>query len=129
VIHPPPTVRIYLASHPADMRNWLDGLAAIVASALRPDPLGGHLFDFRNRRGDRLKALQAHGKGVSARQYPPRVSACRFRSARAPLSRSSAAAAREARSTNRPFSIARSASPPRSPHGDPISCTTYDVCR
>lgn len=57
MISPPPAVRIYLAADPADMRKGFDGLAAIVTSALRLDPLGGHLFVFRNRRGDRLKAL------------------------------------------------------------------------
>lgn len=57
MIHLPPTVRIYLAVHPADMRKGFDGLAAIVTSALQLDPLSGHLFVFRNRRGDRLKVL------------------------------------------------------------------------
>lgn len=53
----PRTVRIYLAGHPADMRRSFDGLAAIVRDFLGADPLSGHLFVFRNKRGDRLKLL------------------------------------------------------------------------
>lgn len=53
----PPTVRILLATQPADMRRGFDGLAALVRDVLRDDPLSGHLFVFRNRRGDRCKIL------------------------------------------------------------------------
>ena len=65
MIHLPPTVRIYLATAPADMRKGFDTLAALVTSALRLDPLSGHLFIFRNRRGDRLKALWWDRDGYS----------------------------------------------------------------
>jgi transposase len=57
VINLPPTVRILLAMAPADMRRGFDGLAALTTSVLGEDPLSGHLFVFRNRRGDRLKIL------------------------------------------------------------------------
>lgn len=53
----PPTVRIYLATRPADMRRGFDGLSAMVRDTLKQDPLSGHLFVFRNRRGDRCKIL------------------------------------------------------------------------
>ena len=53
----PPSVRILLAREPADMRKGFDGLANLVQSVLREDPLSGHLFVFRNRRGDRVKLL------------------------------------------------------------------------
>lgn len=53
----PPSVRIYLASTPADMRCSFDGLTARVVSVLAADPFSGHLFVFRNRRGDRVKIL------------------------------------------------------------------------
>ncbi len=53
----PRTVRIYLAGQPADMRRSFDGLAALVRDFLGADPLSGHLFVFRNKRGDRLKLL------------------------------------------------------------------------
>ncbi len=52
-----PSIRIYICLRPADMRKSLDGLSAIVAGELGEEPLSGHLFLFRNRRGDRLKVL------------------------------------------------------------------------
>ena len=53
----PPSVRILLAREPADLRKGFDGLSHLVQSVLREDPLSGHLFVFRNRRGDRVKLL------------------------------------------------------------------------
>lgn len=53
----PGTVRIYLCREPTDMRKSFDGLAAMVQDYLGEDPLSGHLFAFRNRRGDRVKIL------------------------------------------------------------------------
>jgi transposase len=53
----PPSVRIFVCTQIADMRRGFDGLAAMVNDILRADPLSGHLFVFRNRRGDRLKIL------------------------------------------------------------------------
>lgn len=53
----PPTVRIFLCLAPTDMRRSFDGLAAMVPTALSQDPLSGHLFVFRSRRGDRVKVL------------------------------------------------------------------------
>lgn len=53
----PPSVRILLAREPTDMRKGFDGLAHLVQSVLTEDPFSGHLFVFRNRRGDRIKIL------------------------------------------------------------------------
>lgn len=53
----PPAVRIYVASEPVDIRKAFDGLSAAVRESLREDPMSGHLFVFRNRRGDRMKIL------------------------------------------------------------------------
>jgi transposase len=53
----PPSVRILLAREPADMRKGFDGLSNLVQGVLKEDPLSGHLFVFRNRRGDRIKLL------------------------------------------------------------------------
>lgn len=53
----PSTVRVFLAVEPADMRRAFDGLAGIVRDVMGQDPLSGDLFVFRNRRGDRVKAL------------------------------------------------------------------------
>ena len=61
----PPSVRILLAREPADMRKGFDGLSHLVQSVLAEDPLSGHLFVFRNRRGDRLKILYWAGDGFA----------------------------------------------------------------
>lgn len=53
----PPTVRVFLASAPVDGRRGIDGLAGLVREHFGDDPLSGHLFVFRNRRGDRAKIL------------------------------------------------------------------------
>jgi hypothetical protein len=53
----PPTVRIFLAAEPTDMRKGFDSLSHLVESSMALDPLTGHLFVFRSRRGDRLKVL------------------------------------------------------------------------
>lgn len=53
----PPSVRVYIAAAPADLRKSFDGLSALVACSLGHDPLAGHLFVFRNRRGDQVRIL------------------------------------------------------------------------
>jgi transposase len=49
--------RIWLAAEATDMRCGFDRLAERVRAVIGQDPLGGHLFVFRSRRGDRLKVL------------------------------------------------------------------------
>jgi transposase len=51
------SVRIWLATEPADMRCGFDRLAQRAALVTGQDPLSGHLFLFRGRGGDRLKIL------------------------------------------------------------------------
>lgn len=53
----PGTVRVFVCLLPVDMRRSFDGLAALAEQVIRHDPLSGHLFVFRGRRGDRLKIL------------------------------------------------------------------------
>ena len=53
----PPSVRIYVAAGASDLRRSIDGLSALVRQRFGSDPFSGHLFLFRNRRGDRLKIL------------------------------------------------------------------------
>jgi transposase len=53
----PPSVRVYVAAQPTDLRKSFDGLSALVASSFGQDPLCGHLFVFRNRRGDQIRVL------------------------------------------------------------------------
>ena len=52
-----PTVRIYLAVQPTDLRKSFDSLAALVREGLRGDPLSGDVFVFRNKAADRIKLL------------------------------------------------------------------------
>ena len=61
----PPTVKIFLSTQPADMRKSFDGLKCLVEEFLQDDPLSGHLFVFRNRRGDRLKILYWDRDGLA----------------------------------------------------------------
>jgi len=49
--------RIWLASEAMDMRCGFDRLAERVRAVIGQDPVSGHLFVFRSRRGDRLKIL------------------------------------------------------------------------
>jgi len=53
----PPSTRVFIATTPTDMRRSFDGLAEQVRSVIGQNPYSGHLFLFRNRRGDRVKIL------------------------------------------------------------------------
>jgi transposase len=50
-------MRIWLCTGPTDMRRGFDRLAEQARAVTHQDPLSGHLFLFRSRGGDRLKAL------------------------------------------------------------------------
>jgi transposase len=52
-----PRVRMWLAREATDMRCGFDRLAERVRAVMGEDPLSGHWFIFRSRRGDRLKIL------------------------------------------------------------------------
>lgn len=49
--------RIWLATEATDMRCGFDRLAERVKAVIGRNPLSGHLFLFRSRRGDRMKIL------------------------------------------------------------------------
>ena len=53
----PKDARIYLYNEPTDMRKSIDGLSILIADVLAMNPASGHLFLFRNKRGDKIKAL------------------------------------------------------------------------
>lgn len=53
----PPSVRIYVATEPVDLRKSFDGLSIVVESVLRRDALSGHLFCFFNKRGNQIRIL------------------------------------------------------------------------
>ena len=48
---------IYLRPESTDMRKSIDSLSILVVEELKQNPQSGHLFLFRNRQGNKLKAL------------------------------------------------------------------------
>lgn len=58
----PPSVRVYLASEPVDMRQGHDGLFQIV-KGWGLNPFSGDLFGFIGKRRDRAKLLVWHRGG------------------------------------------------------------------
>jgi transposase len=57
MITPPANTRIWIAAGVTDMRRGFTGLSALVQTALEQDPLSGHVFCFRGRRGDLIKLI------------------------------------------------------------------------
>lgn len=53
----PPSVRVYVATAPVDLRKQFDGIAILVSHSLRLDARSGHLFVVFNRRGDQVRIL------------------------------------------------------------------------
>jgi transposase len=60
----PTGTRVWLAAGVTDLRKGMDGLAALVQTALGERPFSGDVFVFRGRRGDLLKLLWFDGDGV-----------------------------------------------------------------
>jgi len=46
------SVKGWLTADHTDMRKGFDSLSLLVQEVLKRDPLGGHVFCFRGRRGD-----------------------------------------------------------------------------
>src|SRR5580692_3006267 len=62
---PVPTgIRVWLATGHTDMRKGFASLSLQVQEVLRRDPLCGHLFCFRGRRGNLLKVIWHDGQGA-----------------------------------------------------------------
>lgn len=61
----PASVKVYLCLAPTDMRRGFDRLARMAEEVTGADPMSGHLFVFRNRRGDRLKILYWDRDGMA----------------------------------------------------------------
>ena len=57
-------MRVWLATGHTDMRRGFPSLSLQVQEVLRRDPLSGHLFCFRGRRGDLLKVIWHDGQGA-----------------------------------------------------------------
>lgn len=60
----PVGVTVWLATGHTDMRKGFASLA-LVAQEVKCDPLGGHIFCFRGRRGDLLKIIWHDGQAAS----------------------------------------------------------------
>ena len=85
-----PTVNVFLAIDPVDMRKGFHGLTSLTESILRENPLSGHWFVFINRRHDRVKILTWDGNDTRCqtsrakqKQKPCRQPNCQTRSSRA----------------------------------------------
>lgn len=53
----PPTVKVFVATAPCDLRKQFDGISLLVEQGLGKDPRSGHLFVVFNRRGDQVRIL------------------------------------------------------------------------
>lgn len=53
----PPSVRVFVARGPTDLRKGFNGLTGLVIGTIEEDPQSGHLFVFLNRRRDKIKLL------------------------------------------------------------------------
>lgn len=61
VINLPSATRIWLVAGITDMRNGFNGPGAKVQTALKDDPMSGHVFIFRERSGSQVKLLWSTG--------------------------------------------------------------------
>jgi len=60
----PPSVRVFVALAPVDLRGSFNRLCALARNQLSQDPLSGHLFVFANRPRNRVKILFWDGTGL-----------------------------------------------------------------
>ena len=72
----PMGVKVWLATGHTDMRKGFASLALQVQEVLKRDPLGGHIFCFRGRRGDLIKVIWHDGQ--AANLYMRRLERGRF---------------------------------------------------
>jgi transposase len=68
--------RVWIAAGVTDMRKGMDGLAALVQTALGERPFSGDVFVFRGKRGDLVKLLWWSGDGMNL--YAKRLERGRF---------------------------------------------------
>ena len=57
--------RVWIGAGVTDMRKGMDGLAALVQTALGEKPFSGDVFVFRGKRGDLIKLLWWSGDGMN----------------------------------------------------------------
>jgi transposase len=53
----PAEIKIFFYLQPTDMRKSIDTLCTLISEVLSMNPTEGHLFLFRSRDGNKLKAL------------------------------------------------------------------------
>jgi transposase len=58
------SLKVYVATEPADLRKSFNGLYALTVNVLKKDPESGALFVFCNRRRNRVKVLYWDGTGL-----------------------------------------------------------------
>ena len=119
----PSGVRVWLATGHTDMRKGFASLSLQVQEVLRRDPLSGHLFCFRGRRGDLLKVIWHDGQGACL--FSKRLERGRFSVADTRL-------ARRSRSRLRSWAICCRASIgaiPRKPGGRPRLADGFCLAR
>ena len=91
----PELLPIYFCVQPTDMRKSFDSLVALVRDGLGHDPLSGHLFVFRSRRGDRVKLLWLDRDGLTLYYRRLEEGVFRFPTAPDPETRSIEVSAQE----------------------------------
>ena len=57
-----PRSKVYVATQPVDFRKGFSGLSNIVTNTINRDPLSGHFFVFRNKRGTSVKIICFDGR-------------------------------------------------------------------
>lgn len=72
----PFATKVWIAAGVTDMRKGMDGLAALVQTALGARPFSGDVFAFRGKRGDLVKLLWWSGDGMNL--YAKRLERGRF---------------------------------------------------
>ncbi|WP_410974501.1 IS66 family insertion sequence element accessory protein TnpB [Escherichia coli] len=60
----PSGTKIWLVAGITDMRKWLQRAWPKVQTALKDDPMSGHVFIFRGRSGSQVKLLWSTGDGL-----------------------------------------------------------------
>ena len=64
MIGPPAGTHIWIVAGVTDLRRGFTGLNGMVQTTLQENPLSGHVFVFRGRRGDLIKLLWYSGDGL-----------------------------------------------------------------
>jgi transposase len=53
----PAEIKIFFYTQPIDMRKSIDTLCILISEILKMNPMNGQLFLFRNKGGNKIKAL------------------------------------------------------------------------